>query len=140
MAYKIRQIDPDEYADELLEMQRACLPQSPAKDPEDAPYWWGVFFGGVLVGFAALRPAVTTKNAGYLCRAGVLPSHRGHGLQRRLIRVRERKAKALGWEMLVTDTFKNPHSANNIAACGFKIFTPKEPWTFAGSIYWRKAL
>src|SRR4051794_9152571 len=49
------------------------------------------------VAFAGLWPSLSTPGAGYLCRAGVLPAGRGHGVQRRLIRIREREAKRKRW-------------------------------------------
>jgi hypothetical protein len=62
------------------------------------------------------------------------------GLQKRLIRVRERMARELGWAWLITDTFQNPPSANSLISCGFKNFAPTKPWGFAGANYWRKKL
>jgi GNAT superfamily N-acetyltransferase len=76
-----------------------------------------------------------------MCRAGVVRSHRGKGLQKRLIRVRERKAREHGWKWLITDTASyNVASSNNLAACGFKLFRPSRPWGHDDGLYWRKAL
>jgi GNAT superfamily N-acetyltransferase len=77
---------------------------------------------------------------GYLCRAGVLESHRGRGLQKRLIRVRERKARKLGWTHVVTDTYENPASANSLIKCGFRSYLPRNPWGAKGVAYWIKRL
>jgi GNAT superfamily N-acetyltransferase len=76
----------------------------------------------------------------YLCRAGVLPAHRGQGLQKRLIRARIQVAKEKGMNWLVTDTNDNPASGNSLIACGFKLFEPTVPWAANGAIYWRMKL
>jgi GNAT superfamily N-acetyltransferase len=103
-------------------------------------YWWGVFAKGRVVGFAGLQVSIRVPNGGYLVRAGVAPSHRGFGLQRELIRVRERSARRRGWTVLHSDTIDNPHSSRNLEACGFEPFTLEHPWGNKGAIYWRKFL
>lgn len=112
----------------------------------DVPYnvkdghWWIAYEGTVPIAFAGVAQSRKWSDTGYLCRSGVLPSHRGKGLQKRLLRVRERKARQLGWNWLVSDTFDNPASSNSLIACGFRIFKPTAPWSFNGAIYWRKKL
>lgn len=102
--------------------------------------WWIAYDGDHAVAFAALHPSSQWGDAGYLSRAGVMPSHRGQGLQRRLLRVRERHARNHGWNWLVTDTRLNPASANNLIACGYKIFMPSKPWAAPEATYWKKGL
>lgn len=106
----------------------------------DHGFWWVVEYKGKPVAFAGLTKSRTTPDAGYLCRAGVVEAHRGRGLQRRLIRIRERKARALGWKTLVSDTFTNIPSSNNLIACGYTLFNPTDRWSFVGALYWRKAI
>jgi L-amino acid N-acyltransferase YncA len=72
-----------------------------------------------------------------MCRAGVIRNFQGHGLQKRLIQARIRKARALNWEWLLTDTTDNPASANSLIAMGFKLYEPKAPWANKNSLYWR---
>lgn len=141
MTYTIKAVDgdDDDIAETIHELQRETLPLDVPIQTEFG-HWWLVFHDGKPVAFAGLDPYTQTPNVGYLCRAGVLPAHRGHGLQRRLIRVRERKARVLGWRVLVTDTITNPHSANNLIACGFRLWEPPKPWANNGAIYWRKEL
>lgn len=103
-----------------------------------AGYWWVAYDGALPVAFAGVTQSVRWFDTGYLCRGGVIRSHRGQGIQKRLIRVRERKARELGWNWLITDTFKNPASANSLIACQYRIFQPSHPWSFDGAIYWRK--
>jgi len=110
----------------------------------DRPYdvrcghWWIAYDGDMPIGFTGVSQSVQWMDTGYLCRAGVLRSHRGKGVQKRLIRVRERKARQLGWAWLVTDTYQNPASSNSLISCGYRMFEPSKPWSFKGALYWRK--
>jgi len=123
----------------LSVLQNKCL-------PFDAPYdtnfgsWWIATKDGNDIGFAGLVRTVSWTDCGYLCRAGVVPDARGHGLQKQFIRVRLRQAKALGWKWVVTDTTDNPASANSLISTGFKLFQPTKPWGFKNTLYWRRKL
>jgi GNAT superfamily N-acetyltransferase len=102
--------------------------------------WW-IVYDPMPVAFAGLQASVRTEGAGYLCRAGVLPTARGKGLQRKLVRVREKEAKAKGWVVLFSDTDPiNAHSMNNLINCGFRAFRPSVYWSSKGAnwCYWRK--
>ncbi len=90
--------------------------------------WWIARAGREVAAYAAVYAAGKTPNAGYLARCGVLPRFRGHGLQKRLIRLRIRHARAQGWDALVTDTFNDNYaSANSLIACGFRLYKPEFP-------------
>ena len=123
----------------LSALQNKCL-------PFDAPYdtnfgsWWIATENGVDIGFAGLVRTVSWTDCGYLCRAGVIPTARGQGLQKQFIRVRLRQAKALGWRWVITDTTDNPASANSLISTGFKLFQPTKPWGFKNTLYWRRKL
>lgn len=106
----------------------------------DQGWWWIAYHLDQPVGFCGLRRSAQWADTGYLCRAGVLKQFRGKGLQKRLIRVRERHAKRLKLNWLITDTYNNPQSANSIISCGFKMFTPSKPWGADETCYWRKKL
>ena len=108
-------------------------------------YWWLVYATDSLmpqqpIAFCGLTEALATPGTGYLKRAGVLKPYRGQGLQRRLITVRERKARKLGLTTMLTDTTDNPPSANSLIKAGYRIFEPSYRWAFKHSIYWRKDL
>lgn len=111
-------------------------------DPYDVSegHWWIAYEGELPIGFAGVVQSVRWSDTGYMCRSGVLRAHRGKGVQKRLIRVREMKAKRLGWNWLISDTFNNPPSANSLISCGYRTFTPSRPWGFEGAIYWRKKI
>lgn len=115
----------------------------PADVPVDplSSIWWVAKSFGVVVGFAGLRvPFPHSSVTGYLSLCGVYPSFRGHGIQRALIRKRIAMARKLGVLRLVTDTYNNPASANNLIACGFRTYMPDEPWKADGAVYWFKDL
>jgi len=123
--------------DKLSRLQKVCLPYD---QPIDTNFgsWWIATENGVDIGFAGLVRTVSWTDCGYLCRAGVIPDARGQGLQKKLINVRVRQAKALGWNWVVTDTRLNPASANSLISCGFKMFEPSKPWGYKDTLYWRK--
>jgi GNAT superfamily N-acetyltransferase len=141
-AYKIRAVDSLEYADEIVEFCRRFRDYMVPVKPDDIQECWIAFLDEAPVGFAALMPSQNWPLAGYLARCGVLPEHRGNNLQRRLIRAREAAARRHGWHWLVTDTYCNPHSVNNLIACGYTTFYPKKPWGLhkETAVYWCKRI
>lgn len=128
----------EEVSAAILAMDARCF-------PDDAPEklhgdWWIAYAGKTPVAYAGLHKSTKEFNAGYLCRAGVLAEARGHGLQRRLIKVRVRAATLNGYASVVSYTHPhNAHSINNLIACGFRAFAPKD--AFGGQwCYWRKPI
>lgn len=119
----------------LTGLQVECLPGDLPLDPFEGE-WFGLWQGKELIGFASLTPEA--DGVGYLSRAGVKPSFRGKGGQRMLIKVREKRARELGLTWLTSDTYNNPASANNLIACGFRMYHPSFPTD--GVCYWRKCL
>lgn len=122
----------------IRSLDRQCFPED--SPPRGDGWWWVVWAEDLPVAYAGLVRSRQYPDVGYLCRAGVAESHRGRGLQRRLIRVRLKKAKQLGMVAVVTDTRQNPASANNLIHCGFRIYQPSNPWSFKDAIYWAKWL
>ena len=121
----------------LLFLQKKIL-------PEDIPYktdrghWWIAYAeDGKPVGFAGMVRSTNWTDTGYFCRAGVMPGYTGHGLQKRLIKVRLVQAKKMGWNWCITDTTDNPASSNSLISCGFRVYTPANPWSFKNAIYWK---
>jgi len=136
---KIKRVDilNSQVQTKLSELQKICLPND---RPHDTTYghWWIISDAhGVACAFAGVVPSSRWTDTGYLCRAGVIPTHRGYGLQKRLIRARIRQARSLDWNWLITDTFHNPASANSLISTGFKMFEPTKPWGANGTLYWR---
>lgn len=126
----------DDIHRQLLRLHKSCFPAT-SKPSFDRGWWWLLYFGTEPIGFAGMTESNQWINCGYLCRAGVIDEHRGRKLQRRLIRVRLAMAKKLNMEAVFTDTRNNPSSANNLIECGFRMYTPRKPWGFSNSVYWR---
>jgi GNAT superfamily N-acetyltransferase len=109
--------------------------------PDPIGHWWVAFDGPVAVAFAGMVPSLRFAAAGYMCLAGVLPAYRGKGLQKRLIKKRIDKAKALGWKAVFTETIcTTVPSIASLIGCGFKPYAPAVPWGHSTAIYWRKQL
>lgn len=137
----IRKVDPTKpnVAALLNYLQLEILPHD-VPDDTSTGHWWVMWEGETPIGFCGMRRSARWCDTGYLCRAGVMPSMQGKGLQKRLIRVREKYARKLKWRWLISDTTDNPASANSLISCGFKMFTPTKPWGFDNACYWRKRL
>jgi lysozyme family protein len=73
-----------------------------------------------------------------ICRVGVLRKHCGCGLQLRLMRAVELRARNNGWSCVVSDTTDNVVSANNFIRAGYRLYRPQQPWAWPNTLYWRK--
>jgi len=131
--------NPHKHKATLTHLQKKCLPHDEPYDISKG-WWWIAYDENKPVAFAGLVRSSSWSDCGYLCRAGVLASHRGKGLQKKLIRIRTKKAKKLGYKWLISDTRDNHPSANSLASLGFKMFTPTNPWGYNDTLYWRKRL
>jgi GNAT superfamily N-acetyltransferase len=137
--FTVREVDGRRNAALLLRLQREALPHD--RPIATTQGWWFIAYDGERpVGFSGMYLSTQWSDTVYLCRAGVLERARGHGLQKRLIRARIRKAKALGYCWAVTDTYENPESGNSLIRCGFRLFQPSRPWGADGVNYWRRSL
>jgi len=143
--YSIREVDGKsatimELIDDLHDQ---CFPDYDQSRLSLTGSWWIVrdLDEDEPAAFCGLWPSVRTPEAGYLARSGVLPAHRGRGLQRRMIKLRERKARNLGWISMLSDTVEdNTASANNLIRCGYTLWLPPVRWATEGSLYWRREL
>jgi L-amino acid N-acyltransferase YncA len=108
--------------------------------PKAGAYWWiAENSAGQPIAFAGLKEV--NGQTGFLCRVGVNKNKRGEGIQKKLIRVREAKAKKLGLRWLITYCHPaNLASANNLIACGMKLYSPQNPYGVPGALYFRKQL
>lgn len=143
MQFRIREVDATEehYHEELTNLHDLTFYDVAIRADFERGYWWLVYESTKApVAFCGLTHALATPNSGYLKRVGVLKPYRGQGLQRRLITVRERKARTLGIKTMITDTTENPPSANSLIRAGYRIFEPLHRWAFNHSIYWKKGL
>lgn len=120
-----------------MEVDRRCFPDDePVTFPGRSTEWWvAEDLNGRIVAFAAIK---IKKATGELIRAGVLPQHRGNGLQRRLIDARIESAAAHGLQSVTTYTVTdNPASANNLIAAGFRMIKrPPRFKSLPGTCFW----
>jgi GNAT superfamily N-acetyltransferase len=137
--YIIRQVDGEECADDLRELQEPFVPAMPLVDTSDG-WWWIAYHKRLPAAYLGAIASTYYPGALYFKRVGVLAEHRGNNLQRRLMRVMECHARRDGFAALVSDTTDNVHSANNFIAAGWKLFEPEFPWAFSNTLYWRKDL
>lgn len=139
LPYDLMRVDGSEQAKTLEALHTLCLPADEQED-YSAGHWWIVYYDGEPVAFAGMREAPSFPGAVYFSRVGVLPAHRGKGLQARCMAAIHRKAKALGYETVISTTFDNPASANNFIRCGYRMYLPALPWGAVGTCYWRRDL
>jgi GNAT superfamily N-acetyltransferase len=140
--YRIREADgqDEEAADILADLHRLTFFDSAPIPKFDQGYWWLAFHEAAPIGFAGVIPSTRAHNAGYFSRVGVLKRHCGHGLQLRMMRAMESRARNNGWGCLVSDTTNNIASANNFIRAGYRLYEPQNPWAWPNTLYWRKPI
>jgi GNAT superfamily N-acetyltransferase len=140
--YRIREVDAqDDDVAETLEELHALTFLACAPVPKfDQGHWWLARREREPVAFAGVIPSTCVSNAGYFCRVGVLRKHWGKGLQLRLMRALEARARLNGWCSVISDTTDNVASANNFIRAGFELYRPQIPWAWPNTLYWRKLI
>ena len=141
MTYEIHEVDGI-LNRETLEAFNALDPYFPPLQDRHFKhgYWWLATKGDDPVAFAGIVPFEPCPRIGYLKRCLTKPDHYGHGLQFRLMSVRETKARQLDWTHLVSECLEeNTYSAANFRRAGFVQTFPEQPWA-KDSIYWIKTL
>jgi GNAT superfamily N-acetyltransferase len=138
--YRIREVDghDDEIAEMLSDLHRLTFFDGASIPAFDCGHWWLVYREADPVAFAGLVPSTRATNAGYFSRVGVLKRHCGRGLQLRLMRALELRARHNGWSSVVSDTTENIASANNFIRAGYRLYQPHTPWAWPNTLYWRK--
>lgn len=138
--YRIREVDgqDEDVADTLADLHRLTFFEGASIPKFDQGHWWLVFFQAIPVAFAGLVASTHACNSGYFSRVGVMKKHCGNGLQLRLMRAAEIRAKRNGWNSLMSDTTDNLASANNFIRAGYRLYQPQYPWGWSNTLYWRK--
>lgn len=110
--------------------------------PEDESIDWLVVTPqGHPVGFCMLAPWEKSVTTAYLLRAGLLKDAWGYGLHMRMIRTREREARALGFERLISYTvIENIQSSCNLERAGYRLYVPAKVFSEKTILYWQKFL
>lgn len=110
------------------------------EEAERTVWWIARDESGQPVAYAGAR-AIPKQRLSYLVRAGVLPSARGHGLQRRLIRCRVNWSAKQNAAAAITYTIHtNYPSSNNLIHSGFRMYSPDWLWVGKEVLYWWKDL
>ena len=140
MKYTIEHVELDGSTfEELVELDYECFPYDARMSFSGTRWWLATDEDGKAVAYAGLEHRYGDR--GFLCRAGVLPEARGNGLQKRLIRARERGARSLSMDRLITYTDKhNVVSSNNLIACGYRLYRPEDEWGTPAALYWYRDL
>lgn len=142
MPYRIEEVDGEQYANQihrLNSLEPKIFPSLATSHLTDG-HWWFVYQDGGVVAFAGLVTFEPFPRVAYFKRCYVMPDHVGHGLQLRLMFVREVKARELGYHQIVSECSEDSHSNLNFRRADFEQVYPEQPWGKPGSIYWRKYL
>ena len=126
----------------VLALDESCFPHDDRITTADS-LWWIVWQDKTPVAYAGLRLCKDPRNLGlaFLNRAGVVPGHRGRGLQQRLIRARVAAARRLAVNELVTYVMiYNVASINSLVNCGFRFYVPATKWGGTTAVYLCKPL
>lgn len=100
---------------------------------------WLAYVDDEPVGYATAVPNME-ESFYFLSGCAVLSKVAGNGIQKKLIKARERHAKKAGIAKLITYTVvDNPKSINSLISQGFKSYTPAYKWV-GNQLYWYKNL
>jgi len=133
----VKKVDPIIDYEILRAYDAICFPDDYRIKPTAHETWWI----DSNKGYCGLSPSSQYRDSVYLCRAGVLPTERGKGLQRHYIHVRCSHARVRGYKYVLTDcTPDNIASCNNLIRSGFLLYNPSRPWALSRSLYWYKSL
>jgi GNAT superfamily N-acetyltransferase len=138
--YRIHEVDghDEEIAETLGDLHRLTFFNGAPLPAFDWGHWWLAYHETTPVAFAGLVPSTRARNSGYFSRVGVLKEHCGNGLQLRLTRAVEKRARHNGWSSVISDTTENIASANNFIRAGYRLYRPRMPWAWPNTLYWRK--
>jgi len=134
----------EEDMDEVLELDRVCVPGCYWRLDEANALFVIDADDGRVCAYASLRVLglvdEADRGAAYFDRAGVAPWARGRGLQRQLIRARERWCRGRSVRVGITYTVPtNCASSNNLIRCGWRLYRPENAWGGREALYWKRA-
>lgn len=135
----IRRATPDDV--EPIEVaDRVCFPFDKAyMFAWEKNVSWVAYEKDELVGYLSAHPL--RNGVWFFSRVGVMPSHRGQGLQRKLMAVMERHGRREGWREIVTYTVgRNGFSTANILASGYRTYEPRKSYVGFEVVHMRKKL
>src|SRR5258707_4451479 len=89
---------------------------------------------------SGMRSKDATAAAKVSAANAILDRGWGNGLQLRLMRALESRARHNGWSAVVSDTTENLASANNFIRAGYRLYQPHTPWAWPNTLYLRKSI
>jgi GNAT superfamily N-acetyltransferase len=99
--------------------------------------WWVILDQGEIVSYCG---SIYSKGICIFNRAWVKKSHRGQGIQRRMIKTRLKAASTFCHIAITYTTLDNFPSANNLIDCGFKLYLPEYSYGGSDKLYFQKLL
>ena len=99
--------------------------------------WWVMLDEGEIVAYCG---SIYSKGICIFNRAWVKKSHRGQGIQRRMIKTRLKAASTFCHIAITYTTLDNFPSANNLIDCGFKLYLPEYSYGGSDKLYFQKLL
>ena len=99
---------------------------------------WLVYHQNNPIGFCTMR--MLEDKIAFMDRGGILDEHRGKGIHKRLIKVRERYARAHGSEVIITYVMEDNYaSLFTLVRHGYKMYEPDYAYAgVKGVIYLQK--
>ena len=122
----------------LAKLHAVIFPEDEFPTESDTVDWLVFDSSGKAVGFCMLTVAGTDpddKLTAFMVRAGVVKDCQGHGLHRRMIAVRERFSRSVGFKTSITYT-----KIHNIQSSGYRLYIPATEYADKDCLYWRKDL
>lgn len=102
---------------------------------------WLASEDGSPIAFASLTEYPDQPDTAFLSLSGVIPSARGKGLQKKLIKKREALCKKLGKTRIISyASYDNIYSANNLIRCGYRLYQPEWEWAVKHAYYFQKKI
>lgn len=99
--------------------------------------WWVLWDDDRAIGFTGLK--LLDSGVAFLLRSGVVKDYQGRGLQKKMIQVREKAARKLEYETIITYTERHNYaSANNLISQGYKLYYPEYVYGFRTALYFIK--
>ena len=99
--------------------------------------WWVMLDEGEIVAYCG---SIYSKGICIFNRAWVKKTHRGQGIQRRMIKTRLKAASTFCHIAITYTTLDNFPSANNLINCGFRLYLPEYSYGGSDKLYYQKLL
>jgi GNAT superfamily N-acetyltransferase len=149
MAVEFRPAASAADGERILTMDRICFPVD--EPPILAAAQWIIGWDGETPAAYCAWKTVDHDgvSVGFHYRGGVLPEYRGHGLQRRMLHLRELRMREQGLTAAVTYTDADgAASMRSLIAEGYRPYVPTPATTLSGwgrlgrvgFVHWRKGL